>query len=104
MAQSMRRSNTLGAMDHKLQRDKSRTGYFGNVKNRLGSKLPSSGSQPQDLSQSPLEVDRRARCAPAEARDGGPHPHHAAAAAGRPLHHVHHIRNPKLRQYYLQGA
>lgn len=25
-------------------------------------------------------------------------------AMGRPLNHVPHIRNPKLRQYYLQGT
>ncbi|CAL8287195.1 unnamed protein product [Lota lota] len=110
MAQSMRRSNTLGTMDHKLQRDKSRTGYFGNARNRLGSKLSASGSQPQELSKSPLEPEPRARCGPLEpeprarcgttkAKAGGGHPLHVVASGP-----VHHIRNPKLRQYYLQGA
>ncbi|KAJ3613549.1 hypothetical protein NHX12_019796 [Muraenolepis orangiensis] len=98
MAQSIRRSNTLGTMDHKLQGDKSRTGYFGNVKNRLASKLPASASRPQELSESPLEAEPRPRCATTEARDEGRHPHHTAA------HHVHRIRNPKLRQYYMQGT
>jgi len=36
MAQSVRRTETLGAMDHEPQRDKTRTSYFGNVKTRSG--------------------------------------------------------------------
>lgn len=36
MAQSVRRPETLGAMDHEPQRDKTRTSYFGNVKTRSG--------------------------------------------------------------------
>lgn len=37
MAQSMKRTETLGAMDHEPQKDKTRTSYFGNVKTRSGS-------------------------------------------------------------------
>lgn len=36
MAQSVRRPETLGAMDREPQRDKTRTSYFGNVKTRSG--------------------------------------------------------------------
>lgn len=36
MAQSVRRPETLGAMDREPQRDKARTSYFGNVKTRSG--------------------------------------------------------------------
>lgn len=34
MAQSMRRLETLGAVDRDAKRDKSRNSYFGNVKSR----------------------------------------------------------------------
>ncbi|XP_056446400.1 nuclear receptor coactivator 7 isoform X1 [Gadus chalcogrammus] len=122
MAQSMRRSTTLGTMDPKVQRDTARTGYFGNVKNRLGSKLAASASQ--ELSKSPLGAGPGAGCGPRGAGPGakcgplGPEPEapgarcgatEARPGGGRPFHAeasgaVHHIRNPKLRQYYLQGS
>ena len=70
---------------------------------RLGSKLTASGSQ--ELSKSPLGVEPGARCGPlgpepgaVEAWPGGRRPLHAEASGA-----VHHIRNPKLRQYYLLG-
>lgn len=36
MAQSVRRPETLGAMDRDIRMDKNRTSYFGNVKTRSG--------------------------------------------------------------------
>ncbi|KAM3871230.1 oxidation resistance protein 1 [Diretmus argenteus] len=94
MAQSVRRPETLGAMEHKLQRDKNRTSYFGNVKARLGSKLPAGVTQPPQFTRGPWERQ--------ESTDS--RQHHQQPAAGRPLNHIPHIRNPKLRQYYLQGT
>ncbi|XP_040055524.1 oxidation resistance protein 1 isoform X6 [Gasterosteus aculeatus] len=91
MAQSVRRQETPGAMDHESQRDKTRTGYFGNVKTRLGSKLPPGVSQPPQFAKRPWETP-----------PGVQRPRHAAES--RPLDHTPHIRNPKLRQYYLQGT
>ncbi|MCJ8736508.1 hypothetical protein PDJAM_G00013390 [Pangasius djambal] len=73
-------------MDNK-QRDKTRSGYFGNVKNRLGTRLPSGFTQPPGFVTGPWDASVSANAG----QDG--------AATGR-----HHIRNPKLRQYYLKEA
>ncbi|XP_058470705.1 nuclear receptor coactivator 7 isoform X1 [Solea solea] len=96
MAQSVRRPEALGAMDHENKRDKVRIGYFGNVKSRLGSKLPPGVSQPPQFAKRPWETQPQARVVQ-EATAGGQNQH-------RPLDHIPHIRNPKLRQYYLQGT
>ncbi|CAB1334934.1 unnamed protein product [Coregonus sp. 'balchen'] len=87
-------------MEHKIQqRDKNRPSYFGNVKTRLGPKLPAGATQPPRFIAGPLET--RPQTSPTkEARDSGP----GHRAVGRPLDHVPHIRNPRLRQYYLQEA
>nr|XP_020446527.1 nuclear receptor coactivator 7-like isoform X2 [Monopterus albus] len=101
MAQSMRRPETLGAMDHEPQRDKTRSSYFGNVKSRLGSKLPPGISQPPQFAKRPWETQPQARI-----MQKPPVISHyqQQPTVGRPLNHVPHIRNPKLRQYYLQGT
>ncbi|XP_018519061.1 oxidation resistance protein 1 isoform X1 [Lates calcarifer] len=101
MAQSVRRPETLAAMDHEPKRDKSRTGYFGNVKSRLGSKLPPGVSQPPQFAKRPWETQPQAR-AMQEPAAGSQRQHQPVV--GRPLNHIPHIRNPKLRQYYLQGT
>ncbi|KAK2825979.1 hypothetical protein Q5P01_020193 [Channa striata] len=101
MAQSLRRPEMLGAMDHKPQRDKSRTSYFGNVKSRLGSKLPPGISQPPQFAKRPWETQPQGgvmQDSPASSQ------HQHQPIVGRPLNHIPHIRNPKLRQYYLQGT
>ncbi|XP_047193550.1 nuclear receptor coactivator 7 isoform X2 [Scophthalmus maximus] len=101
MAQSLRRPEILGAMDHEHKRDKGRSSYFGNVKSRLGSKLPPGVSQPPQFAKRPWETPPQARVmqesTPISQRQHQP-------IMGRPLNHIPHIRNPKLRQYYLQGA
>ncbi|XP_044022753.1 nuclear receptor coactivator 7 isoform X2 [Siniperca chuatsi] len=99
MAQSVRRPETLGAMDHEPQRDKTRTSYFGNVKTRLGSKLPPGVSQPPQFAKRPWETQPRVMLEPAASSQRQHQP-----IVGRPLNHIPHIRNPKLRQYYLQGT
>uniref|UniRef100_A0A4W5M9F5 TLDc domain-containing protein n=1 Tax=Hucho hucho TaxID=62062 RepID=A0A4W5M9F5_9TELE len=82
-------------MEHKLQqRDKNRPSYFGNVKTRLGSKLPPGVAQPPGFIAGPQTGTTK------EARDSS----QSDRAVGRPFDHVHHIRNPQLRQYYLQEA
>ncbi|XP_008398121.1 nuclear receptor coactivator 7 isoform X2 [Poecilia reticulata] len=102
MAQSVRRPETLGAVNLKPQADKTRSGYFCNVKSRLGSKLPAGVSQPPRFAKPPWEnrpqshIMQNAVAAAAHSND--------PVAVGRPLDHVPHIRNPKLRQYYLQGT
>ncbi|KAG7224178.1 hypothetical protein INR49_019913 [Caranx melampygus] len=101
MAQSMRRLETLGAMDHEAKRDKSRNSYFGNVKSRLGSKLPPGISQPPQFAKRPWETQPQARVM--QESTGSSQPQHQPIV-GRPLNHIPHIRNPKLRQYYLQGT
>ncbi|XP_070776155.1 nuclear receptor coactivator 7 [Enoplosus armatus] len=101
MAQSVRRPKTPGAMDHEPQRDKTRTSYFGNVKTRLGSKLPPGVSQPPQFAKRPWETQPQARVMQ-ESATSSQWQHQATA--GRPLNHIPHIRNPKLRQYYLQGT
>ncbi|XP_056282508.1 oxidation resistance protein 1 isoform X3 [Pseudoliparis swirei] len=98
MAQSVRRTETLGAMDHEPQRDKTRTSYFGNVKTRLGSKLPPGVSQPPHAKR-PWETQPQARVMQEPAASGQ---RQHQATVSRPLNHTPHIRNPKLRQYYLQ--
>ncbi|KAI4804801.1 hypothetical protein KUCAC02_026414 [Chaenocephalus aceratus] len=101
MAQSVRRPETQGAMDREPQRDKTRTNYFGNVKTRLGSKLPPGVSQPPQFAKRPWENQPQARVMqePAASSQRPLQP-----TVGRPLNHTPHIRNPKLRQYYLQGT
>ncbi|XP_035813870.2 oxidation resistance protein 1 isoform X2 [Amphiprion ocellaris] len=99
MAQSVRRPETLGAMDHEPQRDKTRTSYFGNVKTRLGSKLPAGVTQPPQFAKRPWESQPHARAM----QDASSQRQHQPIV-GRPLNHIPHIRNPKLRQYYLQGT
>ncbi|KAF7667505.1 hypothetical protein LDENG_00056330, partial [Lucifuga dentata] len=101
MAQSVRRPETLGAMDHKIRMDRNRTSYFGNVKSRLGSKLPAGISQPPQFAKRPWEMQPQAQ-AVQEATASSQHQHQPIV--GRPLNHVPYIRNPKLRQYYLQGT
>ncbi|XP_052002078.1 oxidation resistance protein 1 [Xyrauchen texanus] len=71
-------------MDHRAQRDKSRASYFGNVKNRLGSKLPAGITQPPGFITAPCSI--------------------GAQGALRKSAEPHQIRNPKLRQYYLKEA
>ncbi|XP_060919673.1 nuclear receptor coactivator 7 isoform X2 [Labrus mixtus] len=102
MAQSVRRPKSLGCVDHDLQRDKSRTGYFGNVKSRLGAKLPPGVSQPPQFAKRPWETQPQARVMQDPAACRGQH--QRQPLLGRPLDHIPHIRNPKLRQYYLQGT
>ncbi|KAJ4939968.1 hypothetical protein JOQ06_029400 [Pogonophryne albipinna] len=101
MAQSVRRPETRGAMDREPQRDKTRTNYFGNVKTRLGSKLPPGVSQPPQFAKRPWENQPQAHVMqePAASSQRPLQP-----TVGRPLNHTPHIRNPKLRQYYLQGT
>ncbi|XP_028250616.1 nuclear receptor coactivator 7 [Parambassis ranga] len=101
MAQSVWRTETLGAMDREPQRDKTRTSYFGNVKSRLGAKLPAGVSQPPQFAKRPWETQPQARTLQdAAASSRCQH----QPIVGRPLNHIPHIRNPKLRQYYLQGT
>ncbi|XP_019725786.1 nuclear receptor coactivator 7 isoform X2 [Hippocampus comes] len=104
MAQSLRRMDI--AMDHKPQRDKARTSYFGNVKARLGSKLPSGVPQPPHLAKRPWDTQPQARGFEELSATTHHHHHHHhqyQTSPGRPLDHIPHIRNPILRQYYLQG-
>ncbi|KAM7375949.1 hypothetical protein PAMP_005707 [Pampus punctatissimus] len=88
-------------MSHEPQRDKTRPSYFGNVKTRLGSKLPAGVSQPSEFTKRPWETQAQARVMQ-EAAASDQHQHQPAV--GRPLNHIPHIRNPKLRQYYLHGT
>ncbi|XP_067335100.1 oxidation resistance protein 1 isoform X2 [Channa argus] len=101
MAQSMQGPETLEAMDHKPERDKSRPSYFGNVKSRLGSKLPPGISQPPQFAKRPWETQPQGRVIQDSASSSQ---HQHQPIVGRPRSHIPHIRNPKLRQYYLQGT
>uniref|UniRef100_A0A671QSC4 Oxidation resistance protein 1-like n=1 Tax=Sinocyclocheilus anshuiensis TaxID=1608454 RepID=A0A671QSC4_9TELE len=77
-------------MDHRAQRDKSRASYFGNVKNRLGSKLPAGISQPPGFITAQCSIGTRGAL---------------GKNVGQECVKGHHqIRNPKLRQYYLKEA
>lgn len=79
-------------MDCRRPRDQTRAGYFGSVKNRLGTKLPPGVTQPPGFVTGPWE--------PTSHTNGARRVLTAAeSSAGR-----HHIRNPKLRQYYLKEA
>ncbi|XP_077414971.1 oxidation resistance protein 1 isoform X2 [Vanacampus margaritifer] len=103
MAQSVRRMDI--PMDHKPKRDKTRTSYFGNVKTRLGSKLPSGVSQPPHFAMRPWDTQPQARdLQEPSASNQLQHHHQYQTAPGQPLDHIPHIRNPILRQYYLQGT
>ncbi|XP_073725529.1 uncharacterized protein [Misgurnus anguillicaudatus] len=76
-------------MDHRVQRDKSRSSYFGNVKNRLG-KLPAGISLPPDFVTAPCSIGAQGVL---------------GKSVGEEYIKGHHqIRNPKLREYYLQEA
>ncbi|CAL1575182.1 unnamed protein product [Knipowitschia caucasica] len=83
-------------MDYRPPKIQSRTSYFGNVKNRLGPKLPTGVSQPPQFTTRMWEVQPLAPALhqPSEKR----------SMSARPLNHMPLIRNPKLRQYYLQGT
>ncbi|XP_054651486.1 oxidation resistance protein 1 isoform X2 [Dunckerocampus dactyliophorus] len=105
MAQSVRRMDIVGTMDCKPQRDKSRTGYFGNVKSRLGSKLPLGVSQPPQFAKRSWDTQPQARGLQEPLASNQQYCHHQyQPPLGRPLDHIPHIRNPILRQYYLQGT
>ncbi|XP_046711003.1 oxidation resistance protein 1 isoform X2 [Silurus meridionalis] len=73
-------------MDNK-QRDKTRGRYFGHAKDRLGTRLPSGFIQPPGFVTVQWETS-------------------VSANAGQDVTDTvrHHIRNPKLRQYYLKEA
>ncbi|XP_026882887.2 nuclear receptor coactivator 7 isoform X2 [Electrophorus electricus] len=73
-------------MEPKQQTATSRASYFGNMKSRLGDRLPVSVTQPQGF--------------PRGQWDAPPCPR-ATDEVSMPRHH---IRNPKLRQYYLKEA
>ncbi|XP_068608102.1 oxidation resistance protein 1 [Brachionichthys hirsutus] len=102
MAQSVRRPETIGPMEHSPPRENSRAGYFGNVKTRLGSKLPPGVSQPPQFAKRPWETTRPPGGASQEPSVSTRHQNQPVV--GRPLDRIPHIRNPKLRQYYLQGT
>lgn len=77
-------------MDHRAQRDRSRASYFGNVKNRLGSKLPTGISQPPGFITAQCSI--------------GPQSVLGKSVGQECVKGHHQIRNPKLRQYYLKEA
>lgn len=60
----------------------------------MGSKLPPGVSQPPQFAKKPWDTQPK--------KD--PWSQDQDQPVSRPLDHVPHIRNPKLRQYYLQGA
>ncbi|XP_034015571.1 nuclear receptor coactivator 7 [Thalassophryne amazonica] len=82
MAQSVRRPENLGGMDNKAT---NRTGYFGNVRTRLNANLPAGVSQTPQSTKGDQDMQDQNQ-----------------PTVGRPLSHTPHIRNPRLRQYYLQ--
>lgn len=88
-------------MDHKILQKKTRTSYFGNVKNRLGPKLPAGVSQPPQFTMRTWEVQPQA---PALQQPTMSIERKQQPITDRPLTHTPYIRNPKLRQYYLQGT
>lgn len=88
-------------MDHKPLQKKTRTSYFGNVKNRLGPKLPAGVSQPPQFTMRTWEVQPQA---PALLQPTLSSEKKQQPTSARPLTHTPYIRNPKLRQYYLQGT
>lgn len=75
--------------------------FFSTPSLRLGSKLPAGVSQPSQFAKRPWETQPQARVLQ-EPAAGNQCQH--TAIDGRPLNHIPHIRNPKLRQYYLQGT
>ncbi|XP_020569147.1 oxidation resistance protein 1-like isoform X3 [Oryzias latipes] len=99
MAQFVRRPEALGAVYLESQRNKSRTSYFCNVKSRLGSKLPAGVSQPPQFAKPPWKTMQEAAANGQLQNQLQNQP-----VLTRPLDHIPHIRNPKLRQYYLQGT
>ncbi|XP_036818835.1 oxidation resistance protein 1 isoform X1 [Oncorhynchus mykiss] len=64
---------------------------------RLGSKLPVGDTQSPRFISRPLETGPQTDSTKEARANGQGH-----RAVGRPLDHVPHIRNPRLRQYYLQ--
>ncbi|TRY83466.1 hypothetical protein DNTS_016211, partial [Danionella cerebrum] len=76
---------TSDPMEQRTQSGKSRASYFGNVKNRLGSKLPAGISQPPGFITTHCPIAG-----------------HSVGQEG--FKGQHQIRNPKLRQYYLKEA
>ncbi|CAN9502088.1 unnamed protein product [Ophioblennius macclurei] len=70
-------------MDGPSQRSKTTSSCFGNTNTRLGSKLPPGVCQPPQFAKRPWERTQQ---------------------RGVGLCHIPHIRNPQLRQYYLQGT
>lgn len=66
----------------------------------MGSKLPPGVSQPPHFAKPPWETQHQA-CVTLESTVGTQRLD--PPTVGRPLNHIPHIRNPKLRQYYLQG-
>ncbi|XP_057715486.1 oxidation resistance protein 1 isoform X1 [Corythoichthys intestinalis] len=101
MAQSVRRMDI--SIEHKPQRDKTRTSYFGNVKSRLGSKLPSGVSQPPTFAKPPWDIQPVVQGLNEPSVSNLYH-HQYRTTPVQPLDHIPHIRNPILRQYYLQGT
>ncbi|KAK7904868.1 hypothetical protein WMY93_017475 [Mugilogobius chulae] len=80
-------------MDHKPPKNKGRTSYFGNVKNRV--------SQPPQFTTRTWEVQP---LAPALQQPTVSSEKKQQPMPVRHLNYTPHIRNPKLRQYYLQGT
>lgn len=75
-------------MDYRVQRDKSRASYFGDVKNRLGTKLPAGISLLPDFVTAPCSIGAQGVLEKSVGEDY--------------IKGHHQIRNPKLREYYLQ--
>ncbi|XP_028294779.1 oxidation resistance protein 1 isoform X2 [Gouania willdenowi] len=86
-------------MNREPRRDKIRPCYFSSVTSMSGSKLPAGVSQPPQFAKRPWETQTRPG---QEAMVGGQRQHQTIVC--RPLNHIPHIRNAKLRQYYLQGT
>lgn len=74
--------------------------FFSALCFRLGSKLPPGISQPPQFAKRPWETQPQSRVMQ-EPPVRSQHQHQPIV--GRPLNHTPHIRNPKLRQYYLKG-
>ncbi|MED6288784.1 hypothetical protein CHARACLAT_029886, partial [Characodon lateralis] len=67
----------------------------------LGSKLPAGVSQPPQFAKPPWET--RPQSQMMQKATASIH-YKNEPIVSRPLDHIPHIRNPKLRQYYLQGT
>lgn len=62
---------------------------------------PPGVSQPPQFAKRPWETQPQARGLPEPTARSQ---HQKQPVMGRPLNHIPQIRNPKLRQYYLQGT